>query len=89
MEKRGGGRKRVEQEVQRKRLQVFRNCGCCDRSRSNLCKKCYNERGLKQGGAEVAASKWRALIDGGAGSSRKKSAQKTERAQKVHDGRQT
>ena len=29
----------------------------------NLCKKCHNERRAKQGEAEVAASKWRALIE--------------------------
>ena len=29
----------------------------------NLCKTCYNERRLKQGEEEVAASKWRALVE--------------------------
>ena len=29
----------------------------------NLCKTCYNEMRLKQGEEEVAASKWRALVE--------------------------
>ena len=48
-------------------LQVLQNCGCCDKGGAaqpiNQCKACYNERRLKQGEEEVAASKWRALVE--------------------------
>ena len=55
--------------VEKKKVQVLPICGYCVTLEGsaahtiNLCKKGYNERRLKQGEEEVAASNWRALVE--------------------------